>query len=476
MIRNAKIIATVGPASSSRSQLKRLVQAGVDVIRLNFSHGNYDDHAQVIKEIRSLAKKEKRSLAILQDLQGPKLRTGMLEGDEAILLSPGEQITLTPRDVTGTKGTIQVKYDSFAQDVNEGDRILLDDGRIELNVISIAGNDVATKVVYGGKLGNKKGINLPGVNLSAPSLTKKDLQDIEFGLTHDVDAIALSFVRRAQDLVSLREAISPSAHDGATPLLIAKLEKPEAIDNLDQILPVCDGVMVARGDLGVEVAPERVPSIQKHIIQHANAAQRFVITATQMLDSMIENPRPSRAEASDVANAVFDGSDLLMLSGETAIGKYPVAAVETMDRIIRDAETHAPQWSCVLTDEEVITDDDAVATTQAAKSLARDRDVAAIAVFTRSGRTARLMSYTRPRVPIVAFTPEVKTFHQLSLAWGVIPHLVKKANSVEEMIARVRDACLASGLVNHGQQIVLVASLPIGEMGPPNFTLLHTIE
>ena len=476
MTRNAKIIATVGPASSSRDQLKHLLQAGVDVIRLNFSHGNYDDHAKVIDEIRSLAKEEKRSLAILQDLQGPKLRTGMLEDGEAIFLSLGEQINLTTRDVIGTKDTIQVKYDSFAQDVNEGDRILLDDGRIELSVTSINGNDVATKVVYGGKLGNKKGINLPGVNLSAPSLTKKDLQDIEFGLEHDVDAIALSFVRSAEDIVSLREAISSSAHDGVTPLLIAKLEKPDAIDNLDQILAVCDGVMVARGDLGVEVAPERVPSIQKHIIQHANAAQRFVITATQMLDSMIENPRASRAEASDVANAVFDGSDGLMLSGETAIGKYPVAAVETMDRIIRDAESHAPQWSCVLADEVLITDDDAIATTQAAKALARDRDVAAIAVFTRSGRTARLMSYTRPRVPIVAFTPEAKTFHQLSLAWGVIPHLVKKANSVEEMIARVRNACLASAIVNHGQQIVLVASLPIGEMGPPNFTLLHTIE
>ncbi|MEA1978972.1 MAG: pyruvate kinase [Chloroflexota bacterium] len=476
MTRNAKIIATVGPASSSRAQLKRLLQAGVDVIRLNFSHGNYDDHAKVITEIRSLAKEEKRSLAILQDLQGPKLRTGMLEDGEAILLSPGEQLTLTTRDVLGTENTVQVKYDSFAQDVNEGHRILLDDGRIELSVTSIDGNDVTTEVVYGGKLGNKKGINLPGVNLSAPSLTKKDFQDIEFGLAHDVDAIALSFVRRAEDIVSLREAISSSIHEGVTPLIIAKLEKPEAIDNLDQILAVCDGVMVARGDLGVEVAPERVPSIQKHIIQHANAAQRFVITATQMLDSMIVNPRPSRAEASDVANAVFDGSDILMLSGETAIGEYPVEAVETMDRIIRDAENHAPQWSCVLADEVLITDDDAVATTQAAKSLARDRDVAAIAVFTRSGRTARLMSYTRPRVPIVAFTPEAKTFHQLSLAWGVIPHLVKKANSVEEMIAGVRDACLASGIVSHGQQIVLVASLPIGEMGPPNFTLLHTIE
>jgi pyruvate kinase len=476
MTRNAKIIATAGPASSSRALLKRLLEVGVDVIRLNFSHGNYDDHAKVIKEIRSIAKEEKRSLAILQDLQGPKLRTGMLKDGEAILLSPGEQITLTTRDVLGTKDTIQVKCDSFTQDINEGDRILLDDGRIELRATSIEGNSVVTKVVYGGMLGNKKGINLPGVNVSAPSLTQKDLQDIEFGLAHSVDAIALSFVRRAEDIACLREAISSTNHSGATPILIAKLEKPEAIDNLDQILAVCDGVMVARGDLGVEVTPERVPSIQKHIIQHANSAQRFVITATQMLDSMIENPRPSRAEASDVANAVFDGSDGLMLSGETAIGKYPVATVETMDRIIRDAERHALQWSCVLVDEDLITDDDAVATTQAARALARDRDVAAIAVFTLSGRTARLMSYTRPTVPIVAFTPEAKTYHQLSLAWGVIPNLVKKANSVEEMIDIVRDACLASGILNHGQQIVLVASLPIGAMGPPNFSLLHTIK
>jgi len=476
MTRKAKIIATVGPASSSHAMLKRLLQAGVDVIRLNFSHGIYDDHAKVIKGIRSLAKKNNKSLTILQDLQGPKIRTGMLENGESIILSPGEQIILTTRNVTGTKDAIQVNYESFAQDLSKGDRILVDDGRIELRVTSIDGYDVSTEVVFGGKLGNKKGINLPGVKLSAPSLTTKDLQDIEFGLAHDVDAIALSFVRRAEDVVCLREAISSSPHDCVTPILIAKLEKPEAIDNLDQILAVCDGVMVARGDLGVEVAPECVPSIQKLIIHRANAAQRFVITATQMLDSMIENPRPSRAEASDVANAVFDGSDGLMLSGETAIGEYPVATVETMDRIIRDAEGHAMQWSCVLADKDLTTDDDAVATTQAARALARDREVAAIAVFTRSGRTARLMSYARPRVPIVAFTPEAKTFNQLSLAWGVIPHLVKKANSVEEMIAIVRNACLASGIVIHGQQIVLVASLPIGEMGPPNFTLLHRIE
>ena len=475
MIRKAKIVATIGPASNDRAMLNRLLHAGVDVFRLNFSHGNYDGHAQVIRDLRSLAKQEKRPIAILQDLQGPKLRTGMLENAEPVMLIPGKNVTLTARDVVGTKDVIRVNFDSFAEDVDVGDRVLLDDGCIELEVTSIDNEDVSTKIIFGGQLGNKKGINLPGVNLSAPSLTEKDIQDIEFGLAHDVDAIALSFVRSADDVASLRKAITSSPLP-CSPLVIAKLEKPEAIDNLDQILTVCDGVMVARGDLGVEVAPERVPSIQKHIIKRANAEQRFVITATQMLDSMIENPRPSRAEVSDVANAVFDGSDALMLSGETAIGEYPVNTVETMDRIIRDAESHAIQWSCVLAAEDIITNDDAVATTQAARALARDRDVAAIAVFTRSGRTARLMSYARPGVPIAAFTPEAKTFHQLSLAWGVIPHLVKKANSVEEMIDRVREACLSSGIANHGMQIVLVASLPIGEMGPPNFTLLHTIE
>jgi pyruvate kinase len=333
-----------------------------------------------------------------------------------------------------------------------------------------------TEVIVGGPLGSNKGINLPGVNLSSPALTPKDRIDLAFGLEQGVDAVAMSYVRMADDLIDLRNAIVAYDPDFRSLPIIAKLERPGAVERLDAILDVCDGVMVARGDLGVEVSPERVPSLQKHIIQRANIEMKTVITATQMLETMINHPHPTRAEASDVANAVFDGSDALMLSGETAIGKYPTKSVETMNRIILDAEKHSPKWGYRLKDEIVTTTDDAVATTHAARSLAHDRNVTAIAVFTRSGRTARLMSKARPRVPIIAFTPEQTTYHLMALLWGVIPNLIPMAHSVEEMIERVREACLASGIVRPSQQVVMVASLPIGAMGPPNFTLLHTIE
>jgi pyruvate kinase len=286
--------------------------------------------------------------------------------------------------------------------------------------------------------------------------------------------VALSFVRQSEDIVQLRELITESNALEQAPLIIAKLERPEAIDNLEAILDVSDGVMVARGDLGVEVSPEKVPSLQKQIIQEALARQRFVITATQMLESMISNARPTRAEASDVANAVFDGSDVLMLSGETAVGSYPVQTLATMDRIIVDAERHAVKWGQQITIES-LTDDDAVATTHAARALAHDRQVAALAVFTRSGRSAWLLSSVRPNVPILAFTPEASTYRQLTLAWGVIPHLIDMADSVEEMIEHVRKACLESGIVSAGEQVVMVASLPVGAMGPPNFTLLQKV-
>jgi pyruvate kinase len=359
--------------------------------------------------------------------------------------------------------------------VSAGDTILIDDGSLELKVQSSDGTRVLTEVIVGGLLGSRKGINLPGVSLSASAITPKDEDDLAFGLEHGVDAIALSFVRRSADMLKLRDLISKLKPGKRIPLLIAKLERPEAIDNLEAILDVSDGVMVARGDLGVEVSPERVPSLQKQIIQSALSRQRFVITATQMLESMITNPRPTRAEASDVANAVFDGSDALMLSGETAVGKYPQQALSTMHRIILDAEQHAVEWGQQVAIESS-TEDDAIATTHAATALAHDRQVAALAVFTRSGRTARLLSVVRPKVPILAFTPEVQTYHQLSLTWGVIPHLVEMAHSVEEMIDHVRQSCLQSGIVASGEQVVMVASLPVGAMGPPNFTLLHTIE
>ncbi len=476
MTRRAKIIATIGPACNSIQHLRELVSAGMDVARFNFSHGDHQEHGEKIECVRQVAEESGRPITILQDLQGTKLRTGPLSQTEPILLRAGEHLMLTIEPTPGTTERIFVNYPALLDDIKPGDRILIDDGTIELKAMRVTENDVETEVIIGGPLGSNKGINLPGVNLSSPALTPKDRIDLAFGLEQGVDAVAMSYVRTADDLIDLRNAILAYDPDFRSLPIIAKLERPGAVEQLDAILDVCDGVMVARGDLGVEVSPERVPSLQKHIIQRANIEMKTVITATQMLETMINHPHPTRAEASDVANAVFDGSDALMLSGETAIGKYPTKSVETMNRIILDAEKHAPEWGYRSKDEIVTTTDDAVATTHAARSLAHDRNVAAIAIFTRSGRTARLMSKVRPRVPIIAFTPEQTTYHLMPLLWGVIPNLIPMAHSVEEMIERVREACLASGIVRPGQQVVMVASLPIGAMGPPNFTLLHTIN
>jgi pyruvate kinase len=472
--RRAKIIATVGPASSSKEQILALVEAGMDVARLNFSHGKYADHAAIIGHLRSVSRETDRAITILQDLRGPKLRTGLIPGDGSIQLTAGERITLTTEPTESSSERVYVNYAALPEDVKPGDRILLDDGRMELEVLATEGTEVATKIVIGGDLRNNKGINLPGVALSAPCLTEKDRSDLAFGLKHDIDAIAMSFVRQPEDLDTLSAAIKKLAREGQNPPIIAKLERPEAIEHLEGILDACAGVMVARGDLGVELSAERLPSLQKHIIQRANAKSRLVITATQMLDSMIAHPRPTRAEASDVANAVFDGSDALMLSGETAIGAYPIQTTITMARIISDAEQHAVEWGQERIDLQY-TDDDAVATTYAARGLAHDRNVAAIAVFTRSGRTAQLMSKARPAVPILALTPEPETYQRMALFWGVDPYLGPKANSVEEMLERVRAVCLRSTVVKQGDQVVIVASLPIGAMGPPNFTLLTTV-
>jgi pyruvate kinase len=474
MIRRSKIIATVGPASSSRQTLKQLFNAGMDVARLNFSHGDHEGQLEIIKILRSLSDELDRPLAILQDLQGPKLRTGIIPGGKKIWVEENQRLVLTTKEPPEDGSEIPVTYRALADEVKQGDTILINDGRIELRVQKSDGVRVQTEVVVGGEIGSRKGINVPGVALSASCITEKDRTDLAFGLAQGVDAVALSFVRQSEDIVQLRELITESNALEQAPLIIAKLERPEAIDNLEAILDVSDGVMVARGDLGVEVSPEKVPSLQKQIIQEALARQRFVITATQMLESMISNARPTRAEASDVANAVFDGSDVLMLSGETAVGSYPVQTLATMDRIIVDAERHAVKWGQQITIES-LTDDDAVATTHAARALAHDRQVAALAVFTRSGRSAWLLSSVRPNVPILAFTPEASTYRQLTLAWGVIPHLIDMADSVEEMIEHVRKACLESGIVSAGEQVVMVASLPVGAIGPPNFTLLQKV-
>jgi pyruvate kinase len=474
--RRAKIIATIGPATRSKAQLQKLVEAGVDVARINMSHGNHTDHEHVIHSLREISQQSGKAVGIILDLQGPKIRTGDVLENQPIQLVPGKKLSLSTQPTLGTATQIHIDLSNLSVDLQVDDSILVDDGRIELKVTSILENSIETEVVTGGLLGSRKGVNFPGVNLTAPGLTEKDKQDLAFGLALSVDAIALSFVRQAGNILELKETIKEMRPQDSQPLIIAKLERPEALEHLDELIHQSDGIMVARGDLGVEISPEKVPSIQKQIIQKASQGRKIVITATQMLESMLNSPRPTRAEASDVANAIFDGSDALMLSGETAIGKYPIKTVQTMNRIMIDAEAHTEEWGRPNHQNKKTFVEDAVATTQAACELAEKRGARAIAVFTRSGKSAQFMANTRPCVPILAFTPEEKTYYQLSLLWGVEPHLVPFSNSVEEMIKHVEVALVSSEKVAPGQQVILVASLPIGAMGPANFALIHSIQ
>jgi pyruvate kinase len=392
----------------------------------------------------------------------------------SVNLKDGQQFTITTRPMEGNHEIVSTSYRGLPWDLNPGDKILLDDGNIELKVQDTTDTDVVTSVVHGGILKPRKGINLPGIYINVPPLTEKDRTDLAFGLAHGVDYVAVSFVQRAQDIVDVRRAIhkiNPAKDD--TPI-IAKLEKPSALDNLSAILDASDGVMVARGDMGVELSPQEVPSAQKRIIEAANAGGKIVITATQMLESMVTNPRPTRAEASDVANAIFDGTDAVMLSAETASGQYPVEAVRMMDTIACEAEAHEKRWGHFQEIHDS-TSVDAVAIARAARELARDRDVAAIAIFTRTGKSARILSKERPTVPVLAFTPEPQTYTRLAMLWGVHPYLVPTATSVEEMIHDVEEALINETGLKVGQQIVLIAGLPIGHMGPANIVLLHTV-
>ncbi len=485
MDRKAKIVATIGPSCGDEAKLQKLVEAGLNVARLNFSHGTHEEHAQRIVSIRKLSKTLNRPITILQDLQGPKLRVGSLPED-GVMLSAGQIVELTNKhtsqpDPPGTtiagEDIIQLPIDipDLTHNLSPGKRILLDDGHLELEIQSLNQGNIIAKVILGGKLTSHKGVNFPGVHLDIPGFTEKDHEDLIFGLEQDVDAIAISFVRTAQDIKNIRQKILSINPDRISMPIIAKLELPEAIENLHEIVEEADGVMVARGDLGVETNPAKVPILQKEIIQLANRHDKTVITATQMLDSMIHNPRPTRAEASDVANAVFDGTDAVMLSGETASGEFPLESVMMMDEIVREAEMNFVSWGSKNAFPEEPTRDDAISTTRAARELAHDRNVAAIAVFTQSGKTALLMSKARPQVPILAFTPEEKTYQRMGLMWGITPFLVPIAKTVEEMIEIVDKAILAGGSFENGQQVVMVTGFPVGALRPPNFALLHTI-
>jgi pyruvate kinase len=476
MERRAKIVATLGPSSQEKIILQELVQAGMNVARLNFSHGKLEEHKKIIQHLREYSHRIGQPVAILQDLQGPKIRTGDL-GAKGLALERDQTITFSTNvNANGSEHlTVPVDFDLLPQFVEPGNRILLDDGHMELTVTGVAETAIEARVIVGGVLRSHKGINLPGVHLTIPGFTEKDEEDLAFGLENGVDMIAISFVRSAQDVARVRQAISRLAPDQINTPIIAKLERPEALKNLDEILELADGVMVARGDLGVEMAPEKVPIAQKQIINNANRKGKVVITATQMLDSMVNNPRPTRAEASDVANAIFDGTDAVMLSGETATGRYPLEAVEMMNAIILEAEAHIKQWGHWQGSVLAESSDDAESIVLAARELAHDLDVAAIVVFTQSGRTARLMSKAFPRVPILGFTPEQETFRRMAIYWGVFPYLVPYADTMEGLLDHVDAAMIRATPIKPGQKVVMISGFPVGAMRPPNFALLYTV-
>ncbi len=479
MKRFAKIVCTLGPSSSDKKTIRQLIDAGMDVARLNFSHGSHESHEKIIAIIRECSRETGIPITILQDLQGPKLRVGKLP-DSGIHLKPGQTLKLymegsDVEEFSGKEIALPLDVPNLAHAVKPGNRILLADGQMELQVTEVVGETVITKVIIGGKLTSNKGVNLPGANLGIASFTRKDQDDLEFGLQQHVDYVAISFVETAEDIRIVKNAIKQLSKDGHNPPIIAKLERPEAVKNLHEIIHETDGVMVARGDLGVETSPSVVPIMQKEIIQSANRHAKIVITATQMLESMIQNPRPTRAEASDVANAIFDGTDAVMLSGETANGSYPVESVKMMDSIVREAEKHSNIWShCEEFPKEALKDD-ALSITSAARALAHDRNVMNIAVFTQTGKTALLMSKARPRVPILAFTPTESTLSLSNMYWGVTPILVPFANSLEEMVHSVDHSLISHGHLKPGQQVVLISGFPVGAMRLPNLALLHTI-
>jgi len=469
--RRAKIICTIGPACNTEAAMRDLLRIGMDIARLNFSHGTHEDHARNIGRLRRAADREGRTVCILQDLQGPKIRTGLLAGHEPVLLKTGTVVTITPEDVAGTPTRISTTFPDLARELAPGARILLSDGLIELRVRGVRGKEVLCDVLNGGMLGEQKGINLPGVALSIPALTEKDRIDLEFGIDHGVDAVALSFVRTAADVSMVKHIIA--THHSDVPV-IAKLEKPQAIDHLEEILEAADGVMVARGDLGVEVAPEKVPVIQKHVIRRADAWRKPVITATQMLESMIENPRPTRAETSDVANAIFDGSDAVMLSAETASGKYPRESVAIMARIVVEAEGNMGDFIQSRRRREHRGLSVAETICESIAHSAEDLPMGAIAVFTETGNTARMISKYRPKVPIYAFTHIDPVVHRMNLYWGVHPVHCRQARSAEQMVTMAEQELVRRGLLKPEDVLGVVAGTRQAS-GSTNLMRLHVV-
>jgi pyruvate kinase len=472
-MKKAKIVATLGPASRSPELLREMISAGMNVARVNMSHGAHESHAETIQTVRAIAAELSQPIAILLDLCGPKIRTGPLKDHRPINLQEGQQLTITTRDVIGDSSIISTGYTHLPQDVKVGDRILLADGLIELRVEQVTQADVVCRVINSGELGEHKGINIPGVKLSAPSLTEKDRADLSFGLRQRVDYVALSFVRSARDCIGAKTLIEFLGGDAP---LIAKIEKREALDDLDNIIDACDGVMVARGDLGVETTVESVPFHQKRIISKANAVGKIVITATQMLESMTHEPRPTRAEASDVANAILDGADAVMLSAETAVGNYPVQAVETMARIISFTESNcstADRSRELIRGRQKGAEGRAIA--EAAIYAADELGSKLIVVLSKSGTMARHLAALRPEQRIIAFTPHERTYFSLAAVWGIEPRLLNFDGRSWELLERANQALLKEGMVDRGETIVVMAGRIPEQPGLSSMMKLHRV-
>jgi pyruvate kinase len=471
-LRRSKIVCTIGPASDHPDMLKKMILAGMNVARLNFSHGTHEEHGRRAAAVRRAAAEVGANVAIMLDTKGPEIRIGHFK-DEPVFLTGNATVTLTTDEIEGDSQRIPVTYKGLPGDVKEGDAILIADGLIKLEVLSITATEVMCRVVNGGKLTSQKGINLPGIKVNLPAVTQKDIQDITFGVEQGFDFIAASFIRRASDVLAIRQVLEEL---GSNINIISKIESRQAVNNLDEIISVSDGIMVARGDLGVEIPVEEVPLVQKDIIKRCNLLGKPVVTATQMLDSMINNPRPTRAEASDVANAIFDGTDAIMLSGETAAGKYPLESVVMMARIAERAETSL-RYEDVLAKkssplpQHTVTDAISFATCSSAHYLG----AAAIITTTASGHTAKMVAKYRPATPIIAVTPNEDVMRKLALTWGVKPLLTTHKNSTDEMMEVAVEAALRAGLVKGGDLIIFTAGVPAGVQGTTNLLRVHTI-
>lgn len=473
-MRRTKIVCTIGPASESVETLVNLMEAGMNVARLNFSHGDYEEHGARIKNIREAAEKTGKTIAILLDTKGPEIRTGNFKEGQAELIQ-GNTVYVSMNEVEGTAERFSITYPGLIDDVHVGSRILLDDGLIELEVKEIdqANKELKTVALNSGLIKNKKGVNVPNVSVNLPGITDKDANDIKFGIEQEVDFIAASFVRRPSDILEIRELLEQ--HNATHIQLIPKIENQEGVDNIDSILEVSDGLMVARGDLGVEIPAEDVPLVQKMLIQKCNTVGKPVITATQMLDSMQRNPRPTRAEASDVANAIFDGTDAIMLSGETAAGSYPVESVRTMNNIAEKTETALDHQSILKNRSQLVDMTITDAISQSVTHTAMNLSVSAIVTPTESGHTARMISKYRPKAPIVAITHDERVNRQLSLVWGVNAVSGKKANTTDEMLDNAIELGLSKNLLKRGDRVVITAGVPVGETGATNIMKVHII-